>query len=178
MWTFLQRRLALRYIRVPQRFQHYPEMQARIHAKFVMDKWQFYFQENNSLPFALHFSLLLFMTGVLIYFFNVNHATFGAVAWWIMNTSVDHAYATVVPIFQRDELYYTPLFLYPFELYLRLLHLVSQVCSWIKPGNCLEESIRRYSDNLYEHYSEGLVGGKAKWVEESAPVGNASHEVE
>jgi len=168
MWTLLERRLALRYIGVPQRFQYSPEMQARVHSKFVNDKWWSHFQENDSLPFALHFSLFLFMTGVLIYFFNINHATFGAVAWWIMYTSGEHAYFTVVPIFERDKLYYTPLFSFPFGLYLRLLRYVSQVCSWIKPGNRLHGSIQRHRYNLNQHYSEGLFGNKAKWVEEAA----------
>jgi hypothetical protein len=108
------------------------------------------------------------MAGVLIYFFNVNRATFGAVAWWIAFTFVDHAVATVVPIFQRGELYYTSLFSYPLGLCLRFLHFVSQVCSWIKPGNCFDQSIRRYIYDLRQRYSEGLVGNKAKWVEEAA----------
>jgi len=168
MLTLLQRRRALRYLEVTQSNQYYPEMRARVHANFVKNKWWFHFQENRSLPFALHFSFFLFMAGVLIYFFNINHATFGAVAWWIAFTFVDHTVATVVPIFQRDELYYTSLFSYPFGLYLRSLNFVSRVCSWIKPGNCLDESIRRHSYNLGQHYSEGLVGSKAKWVEEAA----------
>ena len=166
--TLLERRLALRYIGITQRNQYYPEMQARVHAKFVKDKWWSHFQENKSLPFALHLLFILFMAGVLIYFFNVNHATFGAVTWWITYTSVEHVVATVMPIFQCDELYYTPLFSFPFGLYLDLLHFVSQVCSWIKPCNCLGESIRRHSHNLRQHYSEGLGGNKAKWVEEAA----------
>jgi len=168
MWTLLQRRLALRYIGVTQSNQYYPEMRARVHANFVKDKWWFHFQENRSLPFALHSSFFLFMAGVLIYIFNLNHATFGAVAWWVTFTSLDHVVATVVPIFQRNELYYTPLFSFPFGLYLRLLHVLSQACSWIKPLNRFDESIRRYSYNLAQHFSEGLVGNKARWVEEAA----------
>jgi len=168
MLTLLEWHLALRYIGITQNNQCYPEMQARVHAKFVKDKWWFHFQENKSLPFALHFSFILFMAGVLVYLFNVNLATFGAVAWWITYTFVGHAVATVMPIFQCDELYYTLLFSYPFRLYLWSLHFVSQVCSWIKPGNCLSKSIWRHSYNLRQCYSEGLAGNKAKWVEEAA----------
>ena len=168
MLTLLERRRALRYIGVTQSNQFYPEMRARVHAMFVKDKWWSHFKENPSLPFALHLSLLLFMAGVLIYFFNVNHATFGAVAWWITYTSMEHTAFTVMPIFQRDALYYAPLFSFLFELYLWLLHYVSRVCSWIKPGNHLYRSIRRHIYNLIQQYREGLVGNKAKWVEEAA----------
>jgi len=168
MLTLLERRVALRYIGITQSNQYYPEMRARVHAKFVKDKWWRHFQENKSLPFALHFSFILFMAGVLIYFFNINHATFGAVAWWIAYTFFEHAGATVFSIFQRDELYYAPLFSFPFGLYLHLLDFVSGICSCIKSGNCLGESIWRYRYNLRQRYSEGLVGNKAKWVEDAA----------
>ena len=168
MLTLLERRRALRYIGVTQSNQFYPEMRARVHAMFVKDKWWSHFQDNKSLPFALHFSLLPFMAGVLIYFFNVNHATFGAVAWWITYTSIEHTAFTVVPIFQRDALYYAPLFSFLFELYLDLLYRVSRVCFWIKPGSHLYGSIRIHRYNLRQQYSEGLVGNKAEWVKEAA----------
>ena len=134
---------------------------------YFNDKWSSYFRENKTLPFALQFSFILFMAGVLVYFFNVNHATFVAVAWWIIYTIFNHAVATVVPIFQRDKLYYTPLFSSPFTVYLRLLNRVSKACSWMKPGNCLSESIRRYRKKLEERFNEGLVGNKAKWIKET-----------
>ena len=165
MWTLLQRREELRYIGSIQTNRYHPEVRARVCAKY---NWWFHFQENKSLPFALHFSFFLFMAGVLIYFFNVNHATFGAVAWWILYTSVEHVVATIMPIFQRDALFYTPLFSFPFELYLRFLRFISQVCSWIKPGNYLDKSIWRYQYNLRQNYGEGFVGTKAKSIEETA----------
>ena len=144
---------------------------------FFNNNWSSNLQENTSLPFALHFSFILFMAGVLIYFFNVNRATFDAVAWWITFTILNHTLGTVRPVIQRDKLYYTPLFSFPFTLCLESLNFMSQVCSWMKPGNCLGESIRRYREKLEQRFNEGLVGNKAKWIKETVAKPSGKVEV-
>ncbi|KAH9998309.1 hypothetical protein BJV77DRAFT_940743, partial [Russula vinacea] len=37
----------------------------------------------EALPTMLHLSIFLFLPGLLIYLFNINHTAFNATAWWI-----------------------------------------------------------------------------------------------
>jgi hypothetical protein len=63
----------------------------------------------EALPPLIHLSLFLFFIGLLIYLFNVNYTVFRAVVWWIALSGATYLLATVLPIFQLESPYYTPL---------------------------------------------------------------------
>ena len=63
----------------------------------------------EGLPMLLHLSVFLFFGGVVIFLFNIDHAVFSAVIWWIGLFSIVYGLITVTPIIRHDSPYYAPL---------------------------------------------------------------------
>lgn len=165
----LEQRCVLRYIAVTRKKEYSPEKRARVRAAFVKnEEASVHFRDSSMLPFCLQLSLFLFMAGVLIYFFNINRAAFGALVWLIGSVTLLYVTLTVAPIFIPDELFYTPFTPMSSWIYIGLSYTIYQVCSWITPVHPLSDYTRKHYRDLTERYGGGFIEGKRKWAEEAA----------
>jgi len=164
----LEQHCKFRYISITQNGAYSPEERARIRAVFAKSEFgRFIFRDTSAIMFCLHLSFFIFMTGVLIYFFNINRATFYAVLWWIAFVTVLYILLTVGPIFDPCDLLYTPFTSLALRVYLLLPRAVSQVFSSIQPHR-----------DLRNRYSEGFTEGKTKSVEEKASKSSSTVDTE
>ena len=164
----LTKSFVLRYISATQREEYSPEMRARVRATLSNAERTFNFRDSNSLPFCLHLSLFLFMVGLLIYIFNINHSIFAALVWWIAITTLVYAAYTSNAFFGRSLLYtpFSPLVL---RLYLGFAYAASQLCSRIKPLHRLSYLAMYNYDDLSNHGSgRGFFEDKRKRLEKAA----------
>jgi hypothetical protein len=146
-----------------------PERRARVHAMLMKsDNGRFNFQDNSAIIFCLHFSVFLFMVGVLVYFFNISRAIFGTLVWWIAIITICYALLTVMPIFYPDELLYTPFSSLVLRTYLGFPYAASHVFTWIKPLRRLADTTRKHYREMRDRYSDGFFEGKTKLAEEAA----------
>jgi hypothetical protein len=101
---------ARRYIRVAQLARCRPEKRARMRAFFAngVDKMHIPWAVEG-LPVLLHLSVFLFFGGLAIFLFNIDHAVFRSVIWWIGLFIVVYGLITVMPIVRYDSPYYSPL---------------------------------------------------------------------
>ena len=60
-------------------------------------------QVVEGLPTLIHISLFLFFGGVAIFLFNINHAVFNYVVWWIALFAIAYGLITVMPIVRYDS---------------------------------------------------------------------------
>ncbi len=160
---------AHRYITITQHPRYTPEERARIRAIFAENALGPYSIWGAGLsPRFLHLSLFLFLAGGLIYLFNLSHAAFGAVVWWIAISMIGYAYATVDAIPTPENLFFTPFSPSALRLYLSLSNKVFQVCSFIKPLRRLCDDARKHCHTQRSRYRDGFVVGKWKQIEEMA----------
>jgi len=157
----------VRYISATQNEEYSPKMRARVRATLFNAKGGSIFSDSSQLPFSLHLSLFLFMAGLLIYIFNINHSTFAALIWWVAITTLSYAGYTF-NAFLPDDLLYTPFSPLVLHLYLGFAYVASQICSWIKPLHHISDHTRAQYRHLSDRYSGGFVEGKMKWLEKAA----------
>jgi len=133
--TLLQQ-WARRYVTITQTPRYGLHKRARIRAFFAegVDKLYVHWAVEG-LPALLHLSLALFLAGLLIFLFNVDHTVFSIVAWWAALSAVVYGCITVMPIFRHDSPYYAPLSSSAWLLYtgvayavFRSLWLIGNVC--------------------------------------------------
>ena len=124
--------------------------------------------EGNHDTAYLHFSLLLFIAGSLIYLFNINRAVFYAVVWWVGYMMISYTGATVSVFFKPHHLFFTPLSMLVFRVYCFISYVVSQVCSCMPPLHGLHDSALRHYGNLRDLYGEGFIMGKVKEADKAA----------
>ena len=129
------------------------------------------FAEGNLGPYViwgtraetlLHFSLLLFIAGGLIYLFNINRTVFCAVVWWVGWVIFLYAIATLIVFFEPGSLFHTPLSPLALRIYLYISYVVFQSCSWIPPLHGLRDNIRRHYRDLSDRYSRGILIAKRR----------------
>ena len=116
----------------------------------------------------LHFSVLLFVTGGLIYLFNINQGVFYAVVWWVGVMAVPYTYSTVEVFFKSPNVSYTPFTQLALSIHLGVSYVVFQVCSYIPFFHGLRDSTRRRYYDLNNCYGEGILRGKQKTADEIA----------
>jgi hypothetical protein len=106
--TLLQQ-WARKYIRVTQpRFT--PHKRAQVHAFFAEGVETLHLPwAVQVLPTLLHLSLFLFLSGVVVFLFNVNYTIFELVLPWTCICAVLYIFITFMPIFRPDSPYFTPL---------------------------------------------------------------------
>ena len=63
----------------------------------------------EALPMLLHLSVFLFLGGLIIFLFNVEHAVFSSVMWWTGLFVMVYVLITVMPIVRHNSPYYAPL---------------------------------------------------------------------
>ena len=117
-------------------------------------------------PNYLHFSLLLFLTGGLIYLFNINRAVFYAVVWWVGWIALYYAIQTVGVFAGPHALFHTPLSEVVLSIFLGASYVAFQVCSCIPPLHGLRDIIRSHYRDLRKRYSDGILKGKRRQTEE------------
>ena len=129
----------------------------------------------EQLPTMLHLSLFLFFGGLVIFLFNIDHAVFSSVMWWIGLFTIVYGLITVLPIFRHNSPYYAPLsrsawFLYGGMNYVLFKALYS-VCVW--------GSIREYQSRIFTlvvRYYGWMLGTMEKAAEET--VSKRSSEID
>ena len=99
MLVTLGQRWALQYVTHTQNKEYSPETRARFHAKYIKEYGALILNDGPSL-FCLHLSLFLFTAGLLIYFFNINRAIFGALVWLVAITTLYYIYFYTDPLFR------------------------------------------------------------------------------
>ena len=167
MLVTLEQRAALQYVMRTQHKEYSPETRARFHAGVVDKYGPLTFEWDSSYLFCLHLSLFLFAAGLLIYFFNVNRATFGAVVWLIGTSTVLYAMVSVTAISECNIFYVTPFSPMLLRVYLGVLYAMAQVFSWIKPLQSLFIKTKEHHRDLSDRYRVGVVEGNAKLLEET-----------
>jgi hypothetical protein len=101
---------ARRYVTITQPARCSPEKRARIRAFFAYGVEKFHLPwAVEALPTLLHLSLFLFLSGLLIFLFNINHTTFSVVGWWVGLLAGVYGCVALMPIFRHDSPYYAPL---------------------------------------------------------------------
>ena len=116
----------------------------------------------------LHFSLLLFIAGSLIYLFNINRTVFYAVVWWVGYMTISYAGATASIFVKPHDLLGTPLSSLALRIYLWISYVVSQVCSYLPPLLGFRDNITRHHRDLRDRYGKGFLLGKLKVADEAA----------
>ena len=157
------RNWAVQYISVSRPPHYTSEKQARIRAIFAKGNpgpnviWG-----TSGGPFFLHLALFLFISGGLIYLFNINRSVFYAVVWWVGYMTISYAHATVAVFFEPHVLLHTPLSPLALRIYLGISYAVLQVCSCIPPIHDLADDIRRHYRDLSNRYKKGFLNGKRR----------------
>jgi Family of unknown function (DUF6535) len=116
----------------------------------------------------LHFALLLFIAGSLIYLFNINRTVFYAVVWWVGYMTISYAGATASVFVKPHDLFATPLSSLALRIYLSISYVVSQVCSYLPPLHGFRDNITRHHRDLRDRYGKGFLLGKLKVADEAA----------
>ena len=119
----------------------------------------------EGLPALLHLSLFLFLGGLAIFLFNVDHEVFICVVLWIGLFSVVYILITILPLIRHDSPYYTPLsipvwFPYAIIRYATLAFTRSRSLDTF-------EAVKRYRD-LRDRYRSWILEGMEKTVAETA----------
>jgi hypothetical protein len=114
----------------------------------------------------LHISLLLFIIGGLVYLFNINHAAFYAVVWWVGLMAISYTQGTMEVFSEPHYLFHTPFSLPGLRVYLGISYAVFQVCSYIPPLHGVSDNTRRRYYDLSNRYKEGILQGKRKTADE------------
>jgi hypothetical protein len=170
-----QHQWSRRYIRVAQLARCSPEKRARMRAFFAdgVDKMHIPWAVEG-LPTLLHLSLFLFFGGLAIFLFNIDHAVFSCVIWWIGLFSMVYGLITVMPILRPDSPYHAPLSQSAWFLYAGLNYLLFKILLKSRRDHTVE-SWGRFSI-LKDRYQGWMLGGVGKAAEET--VSKRSSEID
>ena len=110
MLAMMLHQWARRYQRVTQHIRSSPHKRARVRAFFsdAIDGLHVLWVIEG-VRAMIHLSMFLFFAGLLIYLFNICHAVFAAVIWWVAFSTVGYASFTLLPLFRPNSPYYAPL---------------------------------------------------------------------
>jgi len=101
---------ARQYVRFTRPPRRSPRRRARIRALFAGSADKLFIKTLSLLlPCYLHFSVLLFFIGLLVFLINVNYTIFIHTAWFFGCCMAIYTFLTVLPLFQSDSLIYTPI---------------------------------------------------------------------
>jgi hypothetical protein len=167
MQATMDRKWAVHYFEITRRPWHTPVKRARNCAFFAKGTpGPYSIWGTNDTHAYLHYSLILFVTGGLIYLFNLNHAAFYAVVWVVGYMAKSYTSATVKVFFEPHKLSHTPFSRLALRIYLGISYVVFQVCSYIPPLHCVSDNTRKRYYDLSNRYSEGILRGKRKTADE------------
>jgi hypothetical protein len=167
MQATMDRKWAVHYFEITRRPWHTPVKRARNCAFFAKGTpGPYSIWGTNDTHAYLHYSLILFITGGLIYLFNLNHAAFYAVVWGVGYMAMSYTSATVKVFFEPHKLSHTPFSRLALRIYLGVSYVGFQVCSYIPPLHGVSDNTRRRYYDLSNRYSEGILRGKRKTADE------------
>ena len=129
----------------------------------------------EGLPALLHLSVFLFFGGLAIFLFNVDHAVFGSVIWWIGLFSIVYGLITVMPIFRHDSPYYAPLSRLAWFFYAGMNYVISKVRVSTSGRSGTLVSWLHFS-SWRDRYHGWMLGGVEKAAEEK--VSDRSSEID
>ena len=165
----LFRNWAVQYISVTQTPWYTITKRARTRALFAKENpGPYIIWGTGQEPTYLHFSLLLFIAGGLIYLFNINRPVFYAVVWWVGWITIYYSLQTLRVFFEPHTLFHTPLSRLTLRTYLGISYLVFQIFSCLPPLHGLRDDIRSHYRDLSRRYSKGILKGKRRETEEIA----------
>jgi hypothetical protein len=125
----------------------------------------------EALPTLLHISLFLFFAGLLIHLFNINHTVFTALIWWFGLSTAAYACITLMPIFQPNSPYYTPLsslICFLRAVVSQLVFRISQlITSSIPHSNPSRKRVDNISHHIHEELSSELDSQILTWTVDS-----------
>ncbi|KAH9989165.1 hypothetical protein BJV77DRAFT_1172701, partial [Russula vinacea] len=156
-----------RYLRVAQLARRSPEKQARMRAFFAegVDKMHIPWAVEV-LPTLLHLSVFLFFGGLAIFLFNVHHAVFGSVIWWIGLFLIVYGLITVMPILRHNSPYHAPLSQLAWFLYAGMSYVVLKVLASASRRSGAFVSWLRFSSRKGRYYG-WMLGGVKKAAAEA-----------
>ena len=105
---------ARQYVRLTQPPRRSPRRRARIRALYFGSVDKLFIKTLSFLlPCYLHFALLLFFIGLLLFLLNINNTIFVHTLWFFMFSVLIYSFLTLLPLFQADSLLYTPISAFP-----------------------------------------------------------------
>ena len=122
----------------------------------------------DTLPLLLHFSLSLFLAGLLVFLFNVNLTVFSFVAWWNGFCVAAYLGVTFMPMFRHDSPYYTPFSSLSWCLVTGFLYVLFRVLQWITSFSHFGYATWRRFRELNWCYRSWFLHGQGKAAEETA----------
>ena len=157
-----------RFIRLTQPARCSPEKRARRRAFFAngVDKMHIPWAVEG-LPTLLHLSMFLFLGGLVIFLFNIDHAVFGSVMWWIGLFSIVYGLITVAPIVRHDSPYYAPLSRPAWFLYAILAHIPFKILRSAYRGGTFTGTSKWYRIFSLEGHYRWMLGGMEKAAEDT-----------
>ena len=121
----------------------------------------------EGLPTLLHLSMFLFLGGLVIFLFNIDHAVFGSVMWWIGLFSIVYGLITVAPIVRHDTPYYAPLSRPAWFLYAILAYIPFKIRRSAHRGHIFTGQKWYRIFSLENRYHRWMLGGMEKAAEET-----------
>ena len=121
----------------------------------------------EGLPTLLHISIFLFLSGLVIFLFNVNRGVLIAVGSWVGVFSTAYGSITLLPLIFHDSPYSTPLSEVAWSAYASIQYQIFEVLSFVT-GSCGTYQIWMRCRVLRDHYRGWMLGGTKKKAEETA----------
>jgi len=160
--TLLQQS-ARRYVGFTQQPERSLHRRARIRAFFSEGVHKSHISwVAEALPALLHISIYLFISGLLVWLFNINRLVFLAVVLFSALFTVAYLWFTFSPIFRPDSPYYAPLSPTIWSIYTGISYTIFNVLSSSMFGTG-----RRF-DSLKKDYHNRLSEGIGKTAEKTA----------
>ena len=131
----------------------------------------------EGLPALLHLSLFLFLGGLVVFLFNINHEVFTFVVWWIGLFSMVYVCITMLPLFWPHSPYYTPLSIPAWFSYAGILCVTFKVLASITSHYYGYRTSMGYR-NLRDRYCRWMLGGVEKIAEETMSEPSSDLDIE
>ena len=160
---------ARRYIRLTQPARCSPEKRARMRAFFANGVDEMHIPwAVEGLPTLLHLSLFLFFGGLVIFLFNIDHAVFSSVTWWIGLFSIMYGLITLLPLIRQDSPYYASLSIPAWFLYAGIPYITFKVLAFVTSGSYGSTQTWERCGDLRDRYRGWMLGGVEKKADETA----------
>lgn len=162
MLAMLLRQWARRYGMAIQQPWLTPDQRARVREALTNGSCLFWV--TFPMAFFLCVSLVFYVTGGLIFLFNIDRIVFGSGALCAVHGGVLYFLYTAASIFKPEILFYTPFSELVLRISFGVWDIVLRVSSCIPPLRRLCETSRRRYRDLSLRYHEGLLKGKCMGV--------------
>jgi hypothetical protein len=128
LFATLLQQWARRYLKVTQTGSSLHK-RARVHSFFAEGvKKSHLSMVVEALPTLIHVSLFLFFAGLAVFLWNVNLTIFKVVLSWIGVCTASYGCVTLIPIFNRNSPYHSPLTVLARSVILVILFLLVLLC--------------------------------------------------